>query len=414
MPATTADPVAPIDSAWISTGGTGAPNYDEFNSYDEVTALIAANPKSILGVDMPHCGAEQRAAGVSFLAALPVARDRLAELKAGGSYAEQHDVLVAYRITGPGVAAHGVYAMVATAEISDRADAPGRVIRNEDVFIEKVRERTAHLDALQHIVSPVLLLASTTADELDQAIREFMSGAGAAFGSDTDENGLLHELWLMPDSPARVGVLDLLNRTDLVVADGNHRSLAAQTAGLDRFLAVVTTYHSVRIEPYNRLLRSLPIAADDFVAALQPAGFDVQPTDAAPRASAPGDPMEVHLADGRAFELRAKDRDGSVVDRMDHTVAERRIFADVLSLDPGAADIAYVGGEIGIDVLREDLAAGRAAAVITIAPVTVEEFVDVNLERLKMPRKSTWFTPKARAGLVLVDLAGRPRSTSED
>ena len=35
-----------------------------------------------------------------------------------------------------------------------------------------------------------------------------------------------------------------------------------------------------------------------------------------------------------------------------------------------------------------------------IAPVTVDDFVAVNLAREKMPRKSTWFTPKARGGLV--------------
>ena len=28
----------------------------------------------------------------------------------------------------------------------------------------------------------------------------------------------------------------------------------------------------------------------------------------------------------------------------------------------------------------------------------------VNLDRATMPRKSTWFTPKARAGLVVADL----------
>lgn len=408
MPANNADPVAPIDTAWISTGGTGAPNYDEFNSYDEVTAMIAANPHSILAVDMPHCGADQRAAGTSFADALPVARERLASLKAGGAYAEQSDVLIAYRITSAHGTAHGVYAMVATAEISDRADAPGRVIRNEDVFIEKVRERTAHLQALAHIVSPVLLLASSTADELDAAVRAFVDSAGSPFGTDTDEHSLVHELWLMADSPARVEILSLLNSTDLVVADGNHRSLAAQTAGLERFLAVVTTHHSVRIEPYNRLLRALPVAADALVAALEPAGFDVRETGATPQASEPGDPIGLHLGDGRAFELRAKERSGSVVDRMDHSVIERRIFGEILALDPGASDIVYVGGEIGVDVLRAELASGRAAAAITVAPVTVEEFVAVNLERLKMPRKSTWFTPKARSGLVLVDLRPRP------
>jgi uncharacterized protein (DUF1015 family) len=34
----------------------------------------------------------------------------------------------------------------------------------------------------------------------------------------------------------------------------------------------------------------------------------------------------------------------------------------------------------------------------------VADFVAVNLARLKLPRKSTWFTPKARAGLVLAQL----------
>jgi len=400
------DAVAPIDAAWVSGGGTGAPNYDEFNSYDEVTDLIVARPGSILAVDMPHCAPEERAHGTSFADALPVAKDRLDKLKASGAYAEQRDVLVAYRITGPAGAAHGVFAMVSTGEISDRADAPGRVIRNEDVFVEKVRERTAHLEALRHIVSPVLLLASSTAAELDAAIRSYVDASGPPYAAETDEHGLLHELWLLPDGDHRRTVLDLLNATDLVVADGNHRSLAAQTAGLDRFLAVITTPQSVRIEPYNRLLRRLPMSADDLVAALPAAGFDVHPGSGGPRATAPGGPIMLHLADGRTLEVHAVQRDGSVVDRMDHSVVEQRIFRDVLGLDPGDPAIAYVGGAVGIETLRAELASG-AAAVITIPPVTVDDFVAVNLARLKMPRKSTWFTPKARSGLVLVDLDAR-------
>ena len=47
---------------------------------------------------------------------------------------------------------------------------------------------------------------------------------------------------------------------------------------------------------------------------------------------------------------------------------------------------------------------GRAALAILIAPVTVVDFVAVNLARQKLPRKSTWFTPKARAGLVAAEL----------
>jgi uncharacterized protein (DUF1015 family) len=406
MPAIT-DAVAPIDVAWVSRGGTGAPNYDEFNSYDEVTDLIMARPDSILAVDMPHCAAEERARGTSFADALPVAKDRLDKLKTSGSYAQQRDLLVAYRITGPAGAAHGVFAMVSTGEISDRADAPGRVIRNEDVFVEKVRERTAHLETLRHIVSPVLLLASDGADSLDRAVRSYVDAAGPPFGADTDEHGLLHEVWLLTDGANRRAVLELLNATYLVVADGNHRSLAAQTAGIERFLAVVTTPRSVRIEPYNRLLRRLSMSADELIEALPTAGFDVSPGSGEPRPTAPGDPVLLHLADGRTVELRPQRRDGSIVDRMDHAVVEQRIFRGILGLDPGDSSIAYVGGAVGVDVLRGELAAGTAAAAITIPPVTVDEFVAINLARLKMPRKSTWFTPKARSGLVLVDLDAR-------
>ena len=63
-----------------------------------------------------------------------------------------------------------------------------------------------------------------------------------------------------------------------------------------------------------------------------------------------------------------------------------------------------VGGDYGPDWLRAEVDAGRAVAAILIAPVTTEDFIEVNAQRMTMPRKSTWFTPKARAGLVLAEL----------
>ena len=44
----------PIAHAWLSTGGTGAQNYDEFADDAEITAIIAANPASALAIEMPH------------------------------------------------------------------------------------------------------------------------------------------------------------------------------------------------------------------------------------------------------------------------------------------------------------------------------------------------------------------------
>ena len=70
-----------------------------------------------------------------------------------------------YRITsGDGRPGYGLWCMVDTDQISAAADEPGLVIRNEDVFIEKVRERVALAEEVGHLLSPVLLMATGTAD----------------------------------------------------------------------------------------------------------------------------------------------------------------------------------------------------------------------------------------------------------
>jgi uncharacterized protein (DUF1015 family) len=96
----------------------------------------------------------------------------------------------------------------------------------------------------------------------------------------------------------------------------------------------------------------------------------------------------------------------SDVDNLDHALVERLILGDALGIDAGDKRITYVGGDYGAEWLAGEVDAGRAGLAIMIAPVTVDDFVAVNLNREKLPRKSTWFTPKARAGLVVAELHG--------
>nr|BFE75955.1 hypothetical protein GCM10020092_092560 [Actinoplanes digitatis] len=95
----------------------------------------------------------------------------------------------------------------------------------------------------------------------------------------------------------------------------------------------------------------------------------------------------------------------SPVESLDHALVERILLGDVLGLDPGDKRISYVGGDYPAQWLRGEVDAGRAELAVLIAPVTVDDFVAVNLARQKLPRKSTWFTPKARGGLVLAQLS---------
>ncbi|WP_433610386.1 DUF1015 family protein [Dactylosporangium sp. CA-139114] len=384
----------PIAHAWLSTGGTGAQNYDEFADDAEITAIIAANPASALAVEMPHRA--PGSVGRPFLDCLPDAVARLRTAKEDGHYAPATDVVVLYRITAPdGARAYGLWCMVATDQISTSADEPGAVIRNEDVFIEKVRERVALAEATRHLLSPVLLLQTAHGDALHTALAQAVADAGSPAVTDVDPSGRAHEIWAVGAGTTRDRLLALAGGGELVVADGNHRSLAAQTAGYERFLAVVTTPESVAIQPYNRLVSDLPEPLE---------GLDLVPITGPAGVPATGGRVHLYTREGAWSVSLPRTEGGGVVENLDHALVERRLFAETLGLEPGDKRITYVGGDYPAEWLRGEVDAGRAELAVLIAPVTVGDFVAVNLARQKMPRKSTWFTPKARAGLVVAQL----------
>jgi uncharacterized protein (DUF1015 family) len=401
-----------IGRAWVSTGGTGAQNYDEFASDTEITDIVAANPASALAIEMPHRAPEAVAAGRSFQESLPAAAERLATQQREGRYAGKEEIVGIYRISGEDAGggretAYGVFCLIDTDQISTSAAEPGLVIRNEDVFIEKVRERTALTAQLGHLVSPVLLLQTGRGDALHALLAELTTRLGEPAVTDTDQQGRTHEVWALGAGDDQERVLALAGGGELIVADGNHRSLAAQVGGLPRFLAVVTTPASVVIRPYHRLVSESPVGTGELLDRLRAAGATVTPAEGEVGVPA-GGTVHVYTPDG-GYALRLPvPAGGSVVDGLDYTVVEQLLIGGTLGLDPGDKRVSYVGGDYPAEWLRGEVDAGRAALAVLLAPVTVDDFVAVNLARLKMPRKSTWFTPKARGGLVLAQLAGAP------
>jgi uncharacterized protein (DUF1015 family) len=408
--------VHPIASAWVSTGGTGAQNYDEFAADAEITEVVAANPDSSLAVEMPHCTPAASAAGKAFADCLDEAAATLGRLRDSGRFRPATDVLVPYRISGGDGTGYGLFCVVDTDQISTSADEPGLVIRNEAVFPAKVRERAALTARLGTVLSPVLLLAAERADELNRTLAEVVARLGEPAVTDTDQQGREHAVWLLGPGEQADRLRELAGGGPLVVADGNHRSLAAQQGGQPRFLAVITTPESVRIRPYNRLIRSVGMPVADVLDRLAAAGATVTEVPGrpeilrAPVVEVPEKPGTIVLyGDGRAYALTlpSADTQANVVDRLDHTVTERLLIDGALGMDPGDKRITYVGGDYDAGWLVAEVDAGRADLAVLIPPVRVEDFVEVNLARLTMPRKSTWFVPKARAGLVLADVLAR-------
>ena len=86
---------------------------------------------------------------------------------------------------------------------------------------------------------------------------------------------------------------------------------------------------------------------------------------------------------------------------IDAEIIQRNLFEAVLGIsDPRDERLNFVGGNKDSAYLKSRVDAGEYDFALSLAPVTMEQFVAVCEQNAFMPPKSTWFDPKIRSGLV--------------
>ena len=80
-----------------------------------------------------------------------------------------------------------------------------------------------------------------------------------------------------------------------------------------------------------------------------------------------------------------------------------RLLAPILHVADMRTDprMTFVGGARGTATLEAMVDSGTAAVAFSLAPVTLQELLDVSDAGGIMPPKSTWFEPKLRDGLLI-------------
>ena len=339
--------VHPIARAWISTGGTGARNYDEFADDAEITEIIAANPDSALAIEMPHRAPESL--GKTFTDALPDAVARLAAAKEDGRYAPAEQVVGALPDQRPG---RRERRRTACSRWSTPTRSPPRPTSR--AWSSATRTCSSRRSASgwrwprpRGICSrPVLLLQTGRGEELQDALRAAVD-VGRGAGGDRHRPRRPYPRHLAGAGAAAAGPSwpRWPGGGELVVADGNHRSLAAQTGGLPRFLAVITTPASVPSSPTTAWSPSCRSRCGELLARLARGRRHGRPERDRRPIPARGTVTCTRPAQ-RVRGRRCRPSTGAaIVDGMDHALVERVLLRDALGLDPGDKRITYVGGD---------------------------------------------------------------------
>ncbi|CCH29264.1 DUF1015 family protein [Actinosynnema sp. NPDC047251] len=380
--------VRAVRSGWVVRDRVPGPDVDEFAEPERVVeALAATRNRTLLAVQHPHRTPAALAAGLSLVDALPGARAELAHL-CRTAYRQVADVVAPYRVDGPDGTAYGLLCL---------AD-PAAVGHTEEVYPEVVAERARVLAGLGCVTSAALLVpvpgdalrwparsgaaGVSEPSELTRLVAEVDSPPAVSM---VDPSGRRHWLWLVGPGHHQDALLAAAGAHPLMVADGNHRVAAAAAAGLTGLPALVTAGPDLRVGPIHRALVDTGLSLDDLAAAWRGIGLAVAETDVSARPS-PG--VVVAVSGARALRVELPEPG------IDHAFVETHLLEKALGLDPESPHVRPVTNGVPLD----------EEVLLLIAPVPVADVLAVHASGGRMPRKSTYFTPKPRSGLLLADL----------
>jgi uncharacterized protein (DUF1015 family) len=396
----------PVDSA--AAAQVGAPNYDEFQGDHEIFDLLQHRPQCVLRITMSHCAVadfDSRPKEGS-PEALQLARVNMQAYLDSPLTRTLHDLLWVYEIVSPRrpeVRQMGLGGLARTAEIRTPLQPDGVIIRNEGIRQEKADGRARLIEATHAYIGTVNCAVRDRDGTLCGMLEQLADQKAPDF-STGDESGNHHRVWCVRD-PATVARLTerLAQEPFAYVADGNHRSAAAASLGREHFLAVFFTTDRMRLEPYNRLVAASELRRDEF---LRRAGESFEVTPLGPRHGyRPPAIHEIGLYTAGLW-YRLTPRPGTfdpanAVESIDSDIIQRHLFDRVLGIaDSRDERLNFVGGNKDATYLQQQVDAGAYACAISLAPVTMEQFIAVCEQGRFMPPKSTWFDPKIRSGLV--------------
>jgi uncharacterized protein (DUF1015 family) len=254
-------------------------------------------------------------------------------------------------------------------------------------------------------LSPIWGLSLTT------GLSELLHDPGEPVGQCTDENGVIHRVERVLDHD-RIEAIAAAASSSVLIADGHHRyaisrsyrdEVRAATGRTDTDAELTMTYvaelvdEQLSIDPIHRVYWGL--SAGELLSqlrrffVLEEAGR-VTPHFAA-EAIARGALCLVR-PDGTGVWLTPRPETFHGVRALDGAYLEHAL--EGASARGEAFDVTYQHGVQNVLTL---LSAGDADVAVLIRPTSIEEIRRTAVERLLMPPKSTFFTPKLRTGLVL-------------
>lgn len=319
----------------------------------------------------------------------------------------------------------GVFALVRLPEKGERY-----VLSHEGTLAAPKADRLRLLQTCQMATSPILMIAEDSGQQLAGLLGR-THGEPAATAQDSD--GVMHRLWARQEADYLGAIREAVGPGPLFIADGHHRfetavtcrdgmrrmlPQAAPEAAFSYALALIASAgdEALRILPTHRLIRGLGKVGVARMKEAMRARFEVEERPLADagevQLSSPEPGRHVlgaYCGDARYYVLRAGEEltpaGASAVASLDVSVLHDHLIDPVLATLDRQPKLTYVTDD------SQAMAAvdrGECDFAFFLRPTRVSEVLAVARAGDRMPGKSTYFYPKAPAGLVISDASAEP------
>ena len=327
------------------------------------------------------------------------------------------DAKECYYVYAQTMAGRTQYGLVLCAHTDDYAS--GKIKKHELTLKKKEDDRMVHIRIQNANIEPVFFAYKDDA-ELSQIVSDTVKGASEC--RFTDENGFIHEFWVIDDDAAVARITSIFTtRIDaFYVADGHHRTAAAARVGAEKraqnpnhtgneeynfFMAVCFPETQLKIIDYNRVVKDLngldkeaflEKLSEDFEVEL--AGKDIC------------HPKALHnftmYLDGQWYSFTAKPcryDNSDPIGVLDVTILSNLVLDKILGIKDLRTDnrIDFVGGIRGLGELCRRVDSGEMKVAFALYPVSMQQLIAIADNGKIMPPKTTWFEPKLRSGLAI-------------
>jgi uncharacterized protein (DUF1015 family) len=319
--------------------------------------------------------------------------------------ADEEPTLYVYEYTAEQTTVRGLIGLVGL-----RPEEEGVVLPHEDVMQAPVDDRTVLMRTTETNLEPILLVHEGT-DRLRDLVDDATRGTPLADFLALD--GSAHRLWAITDAGCHTAIGEELAGGTALIADGHHRYAAylalqeelrgaetpEDTSPWDYGLAMLVDQrgHAMRVGPIHRSVAAMTMTDLEDLAEQRGDEVEVHADREAAFAALSGgvDPAHVSfvVSDGHAWAvLRVK---------RTHEVDAGVLHETLLPAWHVAEE--QVGYHHSLDQALH--ATTRAAGlVVAVRPPSLAEVMDFAARGVRMPRKSTSFSPKPRMGVVMRDL----------